>query len=198
MPILQRLNCPDDPRLMLEQRTCVTALSKIALGRIGPPEPERRECDDPPCLTVTTRQELELDDIQPFGCDQDPVPLRGVLRIVDLIHVFDKNAEERGFHSGDFRWESDGTLVFGRMSGITNAGTHHPPVLECQDCRAPGFLQGRLCGSIARTPDPALRGAQVFANYLLHVEELRGDGIPEQRVRGTVEGVLVRGCGCCG
>jgi len=197
VPLLQRVSCPDDPQLMLEQRTCVTALSKVVEGRVTPPEPERRECDDPPCLTLTTRQSLEL-EVQPFECDEDPVPLRGVLRVMDLVHVFDTSAEQRGFHSGDFRWESDRTLVFGRMSGITNAGTHHQPVLDCQDCKAPGFLQGRLCGSIARADDPALRGAQVFTNYVLRAGDLSGEGIPEQRVLGTLEGVLVRGCGCCG
>jgi hypothetical protein len=197
MPILERVSCPDDPRLMLEQRTCVNALSKRVEGRIGAPEPERRECDEPRCLTLTTRQELEL-QVQPFDCDEDPVKLGGVLRVVDLVHVFDTSGEQRGFHSGDFRWESARTLVFGRMSGITNAGTHHRPVLDCQECKAPGFLQGRLCGSIARADDPALRGAQVFTNYVLRVEDLAGDGIPEQGVLGTLEGVLVRGCGCCG
>jgi hypothetical protein len=182
---------------MLEQRMCVSALSKTFEGRIGSPEPERRQCDDPPCLTLTTRQPLEL-GVRRFECDEDPVPLGGVLRVVDLVHVFDTSGERRGFHSGDFRWESERTLVFGRMSGITNAGTHHRPVLDCQDCKAPGFLQGRLCGSIARAGDPALRGAHVFANYVLRVGDVSGEGIPEQRVLGTLEGVLVRGCGCCG
>jgi hypothetical protein len=121
-----------------------------------------------------------------------------VIVVQDLVHVFDSSAERRGFHSGDFRWESQGLLAFGRLSGITNAGTHHRPVLDCHDCKAPGFLQGRLCGSIARAEEPTLRGAHVFANYVLRVDEVAGDGIPEQRVLGTLEGVLVRGCGCCG
>jgi hypothetical protein len=33
MPILQRVACPDDPQLMLEQRFCVSALSKDLQGR---------------------------------------------------------------------------------------------------------------------------------------------------------------------
>jgi hypothetical protein len=53
MPILQRVTCPDDPRLMLEQRMCVSPVSKIVKGRITDPEPERRECDDPKCLSLT-------------------------------------------------------------------------------------------------------------------------------------------------
>jgi hypothetical protein len=197
MPILERVTCPDDPKLMLEQRLCVSALSKTLEGRIDRPEPERRECDDPTCLSLTTRQSLEL-SVQLHDCDEDPAKLQGTLRVVDLVHVFDQDAERRGFHAGDFRWQSDRALVLGRLSGITNAGTHRTPVLECQECRAPGFLQGRLCGSIVRADDQALRGAQVFANYLLHVRELSGEGIPGQGVLGTLEGVVVRGCGCCG
>jgi hypothetical protein len=184
---------------MLEQRMCVSPVSKIVKGRITDPEPERRECDDPKCLSLTTRQLLEL-LLDPFECDDPEVSrplLNGVLQVVDLVHVFDRSGDGRGFHSGDFRWEAGRILVFGRMSGITNAGTHHEPLQECQRCNDPGFLQGRLCGSIARADDPALRGAQIFANYALRVERIAGDGIPEQELRGTVEGVIVRGCGCC-
>ena len=56
MPILQRVACPDDPQLMLEQRLCVSALSKDLQGEIDDRQAERRECDDPSCVTVTTRQ----------------------------------------------------------------------------------------------------------------------------------------------
>jgi hypothetical protein len=199
MPILQRLRCPDDPKLMLEQRLCVSPLSKDLEGEIGRPEPERRQCDDPQCLTLTTLQPLRL-AVRPSrqGCDQDPAALQGGLEVTDLVHVFDGDANQRGFHSGDVRWASGSTLVLGRLSGITNAGTHRDPVLACQECKAGGFLQGRLCASIVRAEDQRLRGCQVFANYLLHAPDLAGDGIPAQRVTGTLEGVLVCGCGCCG
>jgi hypothetical protein len=73
MPILQRVTCPDDPRLMLEQRTRVTALSKTIEGRTSRPEPELRECGDPQCLTLTIRQPLEL-KLERFDCDEDPAP----------------------------------------------------------------------------------------------------------------------------
>jgi hypothetical protein len=199
MPILQRVTCPDDPRLMLEQQMCVAPVSKVLKGRISDAEPERRECEDPRCLSLVTRQTLEL-GLEPFECDDPDVSrplLNGVIRVVDLVHVFDRSGDGRAFHSGDFRWESGRTLIFGRLSGITNAGTHHEPVMDCQRCNDPGFLQGQLCGSIARAEDQTLRGAQIFANYALRVDRVAGDGIPEQEVRGTIEGVLVRGCGCC-
>lgn len=199
MPILQRVTCPDDPRLMLEQQMCVAPVSKISKGRISDPEPERRACEEPRCLSLVTRQTLEL-ALEPFECDDPNVSrtlLNGVIRVVDLVHVFDGGGDGRAFHSGDFRWESGQTLIFGRMSGISNAGTQYEPVMDRQRCDDPGFIQGRLCGSIARAEDVALRGAQVLANYALRVDRLAGDGIPEQDVRGTIEGVLARGCGCC-
>ena len=185
---------------MLEQRTCLTPLSKTTLVSFGKPDIDRRECDDPQCLTLTTRQEMEL-ELTGYDCEDPRGPagsLLGAIRVADLVHAFDGSAEGRGFHSGDFRWESRRTLVFGRMSGITNAGTHHPRVLDCQPCRVPGFLQGRLCGSIARADDPALLGAHVFANYAIQARDISRDGLPEQReADGTLEGVLIRGCGCC-
>ncbi|SNY60110.1 hypothetical protein SAMN05421748_12153 [Paractinoplanes atraurantiacus] len=178
---------------------CVAPVSKIVKGRLTEPEPERRECEDPRCLTLTTRQTLEL-FLDPFDCDDPDVSrplLNGGIRVTDLVHVFDRSGQGRGFHSGEFRWEAGPLLAFGRLSGITNAGTHHEPVMDCQRCEDPGFLQGRLCGSIARAEDPALRGAQIFANYALRADRVEGDGLHAQDVRGTIEGVLVRGCGCC-
>jgi len=199
VPILQRVPCPDDPQLLLEQRLCLSPLSKNLDGELGRPEPERRQCDDDPrCLTLTTRQTLKLGVTGNPPCDDDPAGLTGAIVVTDLVHVFDGDAGRRGFHSGEFRWQSGRTLIFGRLSGITHAGTHRPETLPCQECHALGFLQGRLCGRIVRAEDDRVRGCQVFANYLLHAPEVQGDGIVAQRVRGALEGLLVCGCGCCG
>ncbi len=51
---------------------------------------------------------------------------------------------------------------------------------------------GRLCGAIVRAEGQALRGAQVFANYLLSFRDLSGEGIPAQGVVGTLEGVVAQ------
>jgi hypothetical protein len=42
------------------------------------------------------------------------------------------------------------------------------------------------------------RRAHVFADYMIRAEDIAGDGLPEQRVAGTLERLLVQGCGCSG
>jgi hypothetical protein len=136
--------------------------------------------------------------LEPYRCDEDPAKLGGWFEVSDLVHVFGGDGARRGFHSGDFRWMIDDTVVVGRLSGITHAGTHHPPVLECQECEAPGFLQGTLCGKVLRAPDRNYRQAQFIANYVFRAEKVdRETGLVRQGVEGTLEGVIVRGCGCC-
>jgi hypothetical protein len=90
--------------------------------------------------------------------------LDGAFQVAELVHVFDREGRERGFHSGRFEWSTDrGTVVSGELSGITNAGTHREPAFDaCQRCNEPGFMEGRFCGTIDRTPEEGLEGCRVF------------------------------------
>jgi hypothetical protein len=197
MALLQRTCCPDDPDLMLEQTLCVSALSKELLrGHFGAPWMESRTCDQLECSSITTMQRMRFEVVS-HDCDENPTKGSGTLDVSDLVHVFGDRSR-RGFHSGDFRWEAEDMIVVGRLSGVTHAGTHHRPVLDCQECESPGFLQGRLCGKVLWTDDPGRRAAQVLANYVIRAEKLEHVVLAEQDgAVGTLEGVVVRGCGCC-
>ena len=83
-----------------------------------------RACEEPDCLTLTTVQTLTLKLGSHQDCDSLGEALDGLIEVRDFVHVYDSNGNERGFHSGRFRWESDLGLIFGELSGITNAGTH--------------------------------------------------------------------------
>ncbi len=194
----ERAACPDDPRFMREQNLCLFALSKNLEGSIGRAEGERRECGDPECRTLMTVQPLSLEVRTNELCDSEQGRLLdGALEVEGLVHVYDGDGTERGFHSGEFRWRAEGMLVVGELSGITNAGTHREPVFEpCQRCLAPGFMEGRFCGTIEETEEERLRGCRLFGTYRLRFRETSGEGIPEQELAGTLEGVVV--CECRG
>jgi hypothetical protein len=94
---------------------CFGALQGPA-GEIDDRQVERRECNDPRCVTVTTRQGLRLDVTASRppsgGCDRDPAKLVGALEVRDLVHVFD----------------FDGEIFNGGFTAVTSAGSrrrHH-------------------------------------------------------------------------
>jgi hypothetical protein len=194
--IVKRPECPDDPRLMLEQRMCLTALSKDLDGEIGQADGDRHICQTPPCATLTTTQPLRLRVSAHPPCDDRLARLfDGTLEIAELVHVFDVDGTRRGFHSGAFRWRGRRTLVLGQLSGMTNVGTHRRPMLdECQACDARGFMEGRFCGAIFRTTRKDFVGCHVFGSYRLRFPDPSSAGIPRQRLAGTLEGLLICGC----
>lgn len=189
----KRCDGPDDPCQMLAQVVCVSSVSKDIEGELGGPEPERRECEQRRCLTLTTVQTLTLKLGSHPDCDSLGVALDGPIEVRDLVHVFDTDGNQRGFHSGRFRWESEIGLIFGELSGITNAGTHRAPAFqECQRCMDP-VMEGQLCGTVCRARKPEFAGCQILGSYRLRIDPA-ADGLPAQGVRGTFEGVLVCPC----
>ena len=79
------------------------------------------------------------------------------------------------------------------MSGMTNEGTHREPAFKgCQECGDRGVMEGRLCGRLVDAADRALAGTQVTAAYRFAFEPQETDG--DSRLRGTVEGLVVRNC----
>jgi len=185
-------NSLDDPCTMLRRQVCLAAVSKDVEGEFGDPESERRGCREPECVTVTTVQSVTLRLASNQDCDR-VLELDGVIEVRDLEHVFDGDGTGRGMHSGGLRWSSSAGLILGHLSGITNAGTHRAPAFsECQRCQDP-VLEGQLCGTVCRPRDPRFADCQVFGSYRLRIDPSPG-GIQGQRVRGTVEAVLVCPC----
>lgn len=126
--------------------------------------------------------------------------LDGRLYVCDLIHAFSSGGDptSRGFHGGNFTWvdATTGIVAEGKLSGITNGGTHRLPLpppegceQPCQECWAPGFMDGRFCGTIRRShADPSLLGCQIVGMYKLRFEgTLKDDRNP---VTGVLEGVV--------
>jgi hypothetical protein len=154
-------------------------------------EPER--CPQPACETFKTVHQLDLElSIGPCDSEQSK-PHNGRLFSCDLTHAPNGGPQGRGFHGGSFTWADQGFLASGTLSGITNAGTQRDPIQPaCQECRQPGMMEGRFCGLIRRSADPALLGCQVFGAYRLQLaQELTA---PEIGLTGVLEGLIVCEC----
>ncbi|HEY5882734.1 MAG TPA: hypothetical protein VIU11_27755 [Nakamurella sp.] len=143
-------------------------------------------------MTLTSVQSLVLKLGKIQECDRLP-DLDGAIEVRDLVHVFDGDGNGRGMHSGDFRWQSSIGLIMGRLAGITNAGTHREPVFkDCQRCRD-AVMEGQFQGTVCRPRSPEFADCRLFGAYRLQIDPGR-EGLLEQDVRGTLEGLLITPC----
>ena len=186
--------CAAEPVDLLLADLCLDELSKNAEGELTRLEAEPHECPEHDCRTLTAEHLLRL-SLDRHDCDSDVgVLFSGRLVSKDLTTVYAHGSgEQRGMHAGTFQWRSAAGIVVGRLSGMTNEGTHRePPFKACQVCNERGVMEGRLCGRLVRAREPRLADAQVFAAYRVRFDPSESGG--SGAVQGTLEGVVVRTC----
>jgi hypothetical protein len=207
------MDCKDSARYILGQRLCFYPLSKdVEGGQLlklldGPQE----YCEERECWSYKIVHELHANIItnrtepEDLNCQASPTDrLNGRLSVCKLVHTLSSinDPDCRAFHGGDFTWvdSANGILVEGSLSGITNAGTHRLPLppprgceQPCQRCSAPGFMEGRFCGSIVLSEtDGWLVGCQVVGLYKLQFDgDFRTDSA---NVIGVIEGGILYEC----
>lgn len=189
--------CLQDAEDLWRRTVCVDAISKNLRGELRLLDREREECEPLRCRTLKTDHMLLLDEVRSHEpCDTTVGRLLdGRLFVRRLVHALDGGTGEgRGPHTGDFRWVGDGVTVEGNVAGMTNVGTHREPVFDaCQECHAPGSLEGRLCGRVVRARSKELIGCWVTAVYRMRFDS--SEGFQTTGVEGTLEGVVLRPCG---
>jgi len=190
--IMATFECFDDPKAIFEKEFCVSALSKDLKGDLKLGNSKEHKCSEPECKTLRTAHDLKV-KVVATPCDSATArPLNGTLT-VKLITAFDTDGNHRGFHSGDFTLSGVGGLkVTGRMSGVTNEGSHRLPIKNCQRCSDRGIMEGKLCGQVVNPGNSRLRGCQVIAAYRIKFDPSIGGG--SGAVVGTLEGVVVCPC----
>ena len=184
--------CFDDPNAILEKALCVTKVSKNVDGKLDLKSVKDQKCKEPACQTRRVAHTLTV-AVKQTHCDSTASkPLDGTL-IAKLSTAFDTDGMHRGFHAGDFTLKGAGGLtVAGRMSGITNTGTHRLPIKDCQKCNDLGILEGKLCGEVTRAGDSKLKGCQVIGAYRIKFDPSEAGG--SGAVVGTIDGVIVCFC----
>ena len=179
---------------LIDRVVCLSELSKNLEGELRPVESERETCRRLRCVTLETVHHLDL-KVSSHDCDSAVGKLLdGKLSSGQLVHKFeDGDGNRRGVHEGPFRWRAAGLLAAGRLRGITNAGTHRPPVFdECQRCDDRGVMEGMLLGTVVRAVDRRLLGCELRAAYRLRFDPSKDGG--SGAVRGTLEGAVVCDC----
>ena len=184
--------CFDDPPGILEKKFCVSPLSKNFKGQFDLSSSKQQLCNQPKCQTLKTVNKVVL-SLGSNTCDSQIGKLLGGGITVTLITAYDQDGLHRGFHAGDFTWNVSGTTkVIGRMSGVTNEGSHRLPIKDCQKCDEIDILEGRLCGQVVDTQNPSLKGCQVMAVYRLKFKATKDGG--KGPAWGVIEGVVICRC----
>ena len=185
--------CFDDPKAILEKRFCLSNLSKNVKGEVALEVSKLQKCAKPKCVTLRTSNVFKL-SLANNTCDSKlATDFNGSLSVTNLATAYQTDGMHRGFHAGDFVWAgANGLKVEGRMSGMTNEGTHRSPIKECQKCDDVGIMEGRLCGTVTASNNPDLKGCQVMAAYRFKFEAT-AKGI-QGKILGTIEGVIISPC----
>jgi hypothetical protein len=179
---------------LLDRIVCLSDLSKNLKGELRLVESEREVCRKLDCKTLEAVHQLEL-EVSSHDCDSRAGQLLdGRLGSVQLVHKFkDGDGNNRGVHEGPFRWRAPDILAIGRMTGVTNVGTHRRPVFDdCQRCDERGVMEGMLLGSIVRAKNKRLLGCELRAAYRLRFDPSQDGG--SGGVQGTLEGAIVCDC----
>jgi hypothetical protein len=188
--------CSGSSKALLEHRVCLSALSKNLEGELKPLRHSVERCAKLRCTTLKTIHFVGMRVITNKPCDSPTGRLLdGEFIVRNLVSAFERgDGTQRGIHEGDFIWQGRGLVATGTVSGITNAGTHRPPIFDpCQKCDAKGFMEGRFCGTIRRSERRQLVGCQVIGTYRFRFRPSRAEGGGGE-ILGTLEGELVCAC----
>lgn len=186
--------CLDDYATIYSQKMCVNSVSKNFKASIRVLQKEEQKCEKPECRTLKTIHAMKIGVVSNNPCDSKVGKmLTGTIVVEKLASAFDQDGTKRGFHGGDFVWKTASFVAEGRMSGVSNAGTHRRPIFDdCQPCDARGFMEGRICGQIVETNKPELKGCQLIGTYRMRYQPTPTG--PNAGGQGTIEAVLVCPC----
>lgn len=190
-----QIQCFDDVSTIHRGEFCLNALSKNFEGKLIRTTADEHKCAEPECKTFTAVHRLLVKPRVNQPCDSRLArPFGGTLEVARLVSALDQDGQHRGFHTGDFTWTgTGGVVVKGRMSGMTNVGTHRQPVFkDCQPCDARGVMEGRLCGPVVSAEDPALKGCHVIAAYRIKFDP--SAHFQNTAISGVIEGVIICPC----
>jgi hypothetical protein len=170
-----------------KERICMQAVSKDLRGDFSVERQEEQTCKEPPCVTLKGWLTFKVDVTPHKPCDAVPAfdgQIKG-----ELVFAYIKDGHGRGYHLGRFEWAGAGSMLMGRMSGVTNAGTHRAPAQPCEPCDRRGHMEGRLDAVVV---DGEYQGCRVLATYVIDFDP--GSRVQSTAVHGTLEGVSICPC----
>ena len=172
-----------DLEYVYEEKVCMVKVSKDLSGSFTVIRQEWQECAAPLPNTLKAMIALKAQVTSHSPCD-DP----NYARVFDgdiqgeLVFAYMDSGSDRGYHVGKFEWHGGDALLVGKMSGVTNAGTHR----ACEPCDQGGHMEGRLDAIVV---EGKFEGGRLLAVYVISYDtsgEAQDTGFS-----GALEGVLI-------
>ena len=145
-------------------------------GRIYHVDAREDKCEKLDCISFKTRHRLDFQLSSHTPCDSNKAKVFDGKLVATIVHGLIENGEGRGAHHGKFRLTGvSGILVRGQLWGITNAGTHHDAVGDCEPCDRKGHMEGRFAGEVYEG-EKSLIDCRVFGSYAIIFDHSSGFG----------------------
>jgi len=172
-----------------KERICMWAVSKDLKGEFVVGEQGEQKCARPPCSTLKAHLKFKVQVTPHHPCDA--VASRAFDGTIsgELLFAYIESGHGRGYHLGRFDWSGSTSRLIGRMSGVTNAGTHRSPAAPCEPCDRRGHMEGRLDAIVVEGDH---KGCRIRATYVIDFDT--SYRAQNTAVLGTLEGVLIRPC----
>ena len=172
-----------------KERICMWAVSKDLKGEFVVVDQEEQKCRRPGCVTLKAHLKFKVQVTPHRPCDA--VASRAFDGTIggELLFAHIENGYGRGYHLGRFDWTGATSRLTGRMSGVTNAGTHRSPAAPCEPCDRRGHMEGRLDAVVVEGDH---KGCRVLATYVIDYDT--SHEVQDTAIIGTLEGVLIRPC----
>jgi hypothetical protein len=173
-----------------QKNECIYEISKELSGRIDRLRINFKECTNI-CTSLLTFHRLEA-ELNSHACDSDQGRgIRGRI-IMEILNNLNSDGEGRGYHYGNFKIIDDSRIISeGKIFGLTNTGTHHETIFNCERCNELGHMEGTLEGDVLHD-DPLLNNCRFFGSYSMKFDHSRE--FQSSRIDGIVEGVAVCRC----
>lgn len=176
-----------DAGSMYSDQVCLPTVSKLIRGRSRVEREDKQQCPDG-CVTLKRLGEFEIEIVSgPCDSEVSKATLDGEMRGELVAAYAGGDPDARGGISSRFKWAGAGSSVVGRTLAVTNAGTHHDPLRDCEKCDQPHHAEGWLRGAIV---DGQNEGARVNGALSYNVDP--GDG--GASFIGVFEGLLIVQC----
>ncbi len=179
-----------EPSRAFADVVCLHEVSKLIRGEYRVGREEKQECGDPKCVTLKRHSEFRMEVVAgPCDSDMSRETLDGMVEGELVAAYKDADPTGRGGVTGRFKWDGAASALVGRTFAVLNAGTHHDPLRDCEECHTPHHAEGWLRAAIV---DGHNEGCRVAASIAYNFDP-SGDGSAGEFI-GTIEGVLTCQC----
>ena len=178
-----------------QKNECIYKISKEVQGQLVRERFSFKSCTNLECTSLLTYHKLNA-GLTSSGCDSNQGrEIQGRIDM-EIFHILNSDGKDRGYHYGNFKViDNSRNIIEGKILGLTNMGTHHERISNCERCDQLDHMEGTLDGNILNDAR-SLNDCRFVGSYAMKFTSTRE--FVSSRIDGIIEGVAVCKCGNSG